>query len=64
MIGKHIRQIKRYCKDPIEWIENYQEAISDKIQKWECHHKKEIELGGFILGTASRRFDFFNHKRS
>lgn len=36
--------VKQFCKDPIEWIENYQEAVNDQTQTWCCHHKKETEL--------------------
>jgi hypothetical protein len=30
-----------YCKDDITKIENYNKAINDNTQTWECHHKKE-----------------------
>lgn len=35
--------IEQYCKDPIEWIENYEEAVNDTEQTWHCHHRYEIE---------------------
>ena len=34
----------RYCCDDISLIENYDKAINDKSQIWDCHHKLEIEL--------------------
>lgn len=37
-----ITQSKRYCIDYTK-IENYELAISDNTQIWDCHHKKEIE---------------------
>ena len=37
-----INQVKSYCKDYTE-IENYDKAVSDKTQIWDCHHRREIE---------------------
>ena len=39
-----IQTVKRFCKDPIEWIENYLEAVNDTTQTWDCHHRNEILL--------------------
>ena len=39
MIDKK-RAIK-YCKDDISLIENYDKAIADDTQTWECHHRRE-----------------------
>ena len=36
--------IQRFCSEDISLIENYDKAISDKTQKWECHHKFEIDM--------------------
>ena len=36
-------KVKKYCKDDISLIENYETAIFDKEQIWQCHHKREIE---------------------
>ena len=35
--------VKTYCKDDISLIENYDKAIADKDQIWECHHRRELE---------------------
>lgn len=35
--------VKKYCKDPIERIENYQEAVNDQNKTWHCHHIYELE---------------------
>ena len=32
---------KKFCKDKISEIENYDKAISDPNQMWECHHRRE-----------------------
>lgn len=44
MINKRVDRIKKYCCEDISLIENYNEAIIDKEQTWEIHHKLEIEL--------------------
>lgn len=36
------RRLKRYCSEPIENIENYQEAVNDSEHLWHCHHRAEI----------------------
>lgn len=33
---------KKYCKDDISKIENYEKAINDKNEIWICHHRMEI----------------------
>ena len=35
--------VKKYCNEDISRIENYDKAISDKEQIWECHHRRELE---------------------
>ena len=44
MISNHHR-INMYCKDPLEMIENYQEAI-DSNERYELHHRLELTLDG------------------
>ena len=37
-----LETVKRYCKE--YWkIENYQEAVNDTEQVWDCHHRHEID---------------------
>ena len=43
-----ISYLRRICKD-IQNIENYDKAISDKVEKWECHHRMEIQPDGTTL---------------
>lgn len=33
---------KRFCRDEISTIENYDKAIADSTQTWDCHHRDEI----------------------
>ena len=33
---------KKFCKEDISKIENYDKAIADTTQVWHCHHRTEI----------------------
>ena len=35
------RFAKSYCKDDISLIENYEKAVNDATQTWDCHHRRE-----------------------
>ena len=35
--------VKKYCNEDISLIENYNKAISDLNQMWQCHHIRELE---------------------
>lgn len=35
-----------YCKDSISQIRNYEQAINDKDNMWECHHILELHPDG------------------
>ena len=34
-------QAKKYCKEDISKIKNYDKAVNDNSQTWECHHMTE-----------------------
>lgn len=34
---------KAYCSEDISDIENYEQAVNDDTQMWDCHHKLEIQ---------------------
>ena len=38
----NFRYAKSYCNEDISLIENYDTAIADSTQMWDCHHRKEI----------------------
>ena len=40
---------KSYCKDDISLIENYDKAIADKTQVWQCHHRRETIFSKYDL---------------
>lgn len=35
------KQARKYCRDDLSKIENYEKAIADTTQVWECHHMTE-----------------------
>ena len=38
-------QAKRFCKEDISKIKNYDKAIADTTQTWDCHHMTETWWG-------------------
>ena len=45
-------KVKLFCKDDISKIENYDKAIADTTQIWDCHHRLEFTLDGEFAHTA------------
>lgn len=37
----NVKQVQKYCKEDISKIKNYDLAIADTTQTWECHHMTE-----------------------
>lgn len=44
-------KVKKYCSEDLSKIENYEQAVNDKTQTWDCHHRLEIQ-GQFRNSTA------------
>ena len=40
----NLKNVKNFCKDDFSLIENYDKAIADNTQTWECHHRRETVL--------------------
>ena len=38
-----LRSVKAFCCEDYCLIENYEKAINDKINHWDCHHRLETE---------------------
>ena len=38
-----IKNIQRFCKEDPSLIENYDKAIADTTQIWDCHHRLEVQ---------------------
>lgn len=43
MIGTNMKKLRRYCSEPLENIENYQNAVDDREHMWHCHHRLEVQ---------------------
>lgn len=39
-----IKQAKAFCREDISLIENYDLAIADQTQYWDCHHRNGIQF--------------------
>jgi hypothetical protein len=46
MINIKKQKQKHFCKDDYSLIENYEQAINDKTQYWDLHHRLELTLDG------------------
>ena len=55
---------KRYCKDDISKIENYEQAINDKENKWVCHHRLELTLDceEALSRSELKRMNMYYHR--
>ena len=45
---------KKFCKDDISKIENYEKAIADTTQTWDLHHRLELTLDGEFALTKKQ----------
>lgn len=63
MINKDLRQLRMFCKDFTE-IENYDKAVADTTQKWECHHRLEFTINGEVAHTKDelKRLGMYYHR--
>lgn len=55
---------KMYCRDGLEKIENYEQAISDKENKWAIHHRLEFTINGEFAHTKKelKRLGMYYHR--
>ena len=50
-----IQNVKSYCCEDISLIENYELAINDTTQTWECHHRGEVlPCGRFSIADLKK----------
>ena len=49
------KKARKYCKDDISKIENYELAIADTTQTWQCHHI----LGEILTKQQLKDHDFY-----
>ena len=50
----NIKQTKKFCKDDISKIENYDKAVNDPTQTWVIHHRLELTLDGEFALTVKQ----------
>lgn len=43
MIAENIKYL-HYCSEELSKVENYEKALADKENMWDCHHKDEIRI--------------------
>lgn len=55
-------QAKRYCSEDISKIENYDKAIDDTTQTWECHHRGEILPCGRFSKADLEKFGLYENR--
>lgn len=49
-----LKKVKKFCKDYTK-IENYEEAVNDNTQMWDCHHI----LGEILTREQLKDHDFY-----
>ena len=58
------KRVRKYCRDDISKIENYEEAIADTTQTWDLHHRLELTLDGeFALTVAQLKMHDMYYNR-
>ena len=58
-------EVKKYCKEEISKIKNYDKAIADTTQTWHCHHilgeilsKEQLEAHDFYYNVPACMLKF------
>lgn len=52
-------KLKAYCSEDISHIENYDQAVADKVQTWQCHHKAEVLPCGRYSVDDLKKFNLY-----
>lgn len=61
----HNNELKRYCSEPIENIENYDKAVADTEHIWHCHHRGEIlPCGRYTAAQLKKHGLYWNRPAS
>ena len=55
---------KRYCRDDISMIENYDKALADATQTWICHHRNAEPFTGFCTKDLKKMNMYYNRPAS
>ena len=54
-----IQNVKSYCCEDFRLIENYELAVNDNTQTWDCHHKGEILPCGRFSRDDLKKFGLY-----
>ena len=55
-------KVKNYCCEDISLIENYDKAIADNTQIWDCHHRGEILPCGRFKAKDLMKFGLYYNR--
>lgn len=58
----HEQNSNAFCVEDISKIENYEQAINDKTQTWDCHHRAEILPCGRFSAEVLKKFGLYYHR--
>ena len=53
---------KSYCCEDLSLIENYELAINDTTQTWECHHRGEVLPGERFSANDLKKFGLYYNR--
>lgn len=53
------RNARQYCCEDISLIENYERAVTDTENIWDCHHRGEILPCGVYSVSDLKKFDLY-----
>lgn len=58
------KKARKYCRDDLSKIENYDKAIADTTQTWDLHHRLELTLDDEFALTAAqlKMHDMYYHR--
>jgi len=56
------KQVKKYCIEDVSLIENYDKAINDTEQTWDCHHRLEIQDGKVMTVDALKKAGLYYNR--
>lgn len=53
----------KFCREPLENVENYDKAIADKNETWQCHHRDEIRTLPSGITVVRKRSELIENGR-
>lgn len=56
------RYARKFCCEDLSLIENYDKAIADQTQTWDCHHRGEILPCGRFKAKHLKKFNLYYNR--